>query len=66
MCDNNGGGSGYGFVTTGPYWWMTSYDGRSFTSSEVFHTIFGGMEEDKERWIKKHSVVVDCMIERSM
>ena len=41
---------------------MMSYDGRSFTSLEVFHTMFGKMGEDKERWIKKHSVVVGCMI----
>lgn len=62
MYDNNGGGSVYGFVTTGPYWRMASYDGRSFTSSEVFHTMFGKMEEDKKRWIKEHAIIVDCMI----
>ena len=59
--DNNGGGVIYGFVTTGESWQMLSYDGKDFCLSRKIHSVFGGMDEDKELWLKDFSGVVDCM-----
>jgi len=44
--DNNGGGSVYGFVTTGEQWRMIRYDGTSFVLSDIFQTLFGAVQKD--------------------
>jgi hypothetical protein len=61
MRDNNGVGIVYGFMTTGELWQMVTYDGELFKMTESFFALFPDMEEDKERWMKDYSVVVDCM-----
>jgi len=60
--DNNGGGTVYGFVTTGELWQMLSYDGVLFQSTRKFLSLLEVMEEDKESWMKECSVIVDCMV----
>jgi len=59
--DNNGGGVVYGFVTTGPYWQMFSYDGISLQMTREITVVFHGIDEDKELWMKEGSLLVDCM-----
>lgn len=61
MGDNNGGGEVYGFTTTGESWRMFKYDGVSFLKTEKMDAVFDTMDEDKERWMKDYSVLVDCM-----
>ncbi|KAI5839545.1 hypothetical protein DFP73DRAFT_561270 [Morchella snyderi] len=46
MRDNNGGGSVYGFITTGDSWRMVSYDG-TFQMSEKMEVLFDTMDDDK-------------------
>ena len=60
MRDNNGGGTVYGFITTGDTWRMASYDG-AFQITEKMEILFDTMGEGKERWMKDYSVLVDCM-----
>ena len=40
---------------------MIRYDGMCFALTDIFYTLFGKIE-DKERWIKENSVMVDCII----
>ena len=40
---------------------MLKYDGTSFQVTEKFHAAFETMCEDKERWMKDYSIVVDCV-----
>ena len=61
MRDNNGDGKVYGFLTTGTLWQMVEYDGRSFRLTEKMIALFGGMDEDEARWMRKHSTIVDCL-----
>jgi len=53
----------YGFVTTRRGWQkILSYDGKDFCLSRTIHSVFGGMDEGKELWLKHFSdVVVGCM-----
>ncbi|KAL0633576.1 hypothetical protein Q9L58_007536 [Maublancomyces gigas] len=60
MRDNNGGGSVYGFITTGDSWRIVSYDG-TFQMSEKMEILFDTMDDDKERWMKDYSILVDCI-----
>lgn len=57
----DGGGEVYGFVTTGERWRMVRYDGRSFELTENMDVLFDTMGEDKERWMRDYSALVDCM-----
>ncbi|KAF8418620.1 hypothetical protein EV426DRAFT_618912 [Tirmania nivea] len=59
--DNNEGGEVYGFVTSGEQWRMIKFDGKSFVATEAFMVLFESMKEDKKRWTKNYSVVVDCV-----
>ncbi|RPB28987.1 hypothetical protein L211DRAFT_776546 [Terfezia boudieri ATCC MYA-4762] len=59
--DNNEGGEVYGFVTLGEQWRMIKFDGKSFVATEAFMVLFESMKEDKKRWTKNYSVVVDCI-----
>ena len=61
MRDNNGGGAVFGFVTTGEFWKMLRYDGKSFQITRAIVVLFDGMKNDKEGWMKDSSVLVDCM-----
>ncbi|RPA93365.1 hypothetical protein L873DRAFT_1748747 [Choiromyces venosus 120613-1] len=61
MGDNNGGGVVYGFVTTGEQWQMLRYDGTVFTQTENFLVLFPNMGQEKGRWMKGHSIIVDCI-----
>lgn len=56
----NGGGVVYGFFTTGETWRMLKYDGI-FQMSEKMEILFNTMDDDKERWMKSYSILVDCM-----
>ena len=40
---------------------MLRYDGKSFQMTRMFVVLFGGMGNDKERWMKDYSILVDCM-----
>ncbi|RPB27122.1 hypothetical protein L211DRAFT_780111, partial [Terfezia boudieri ATCC MYA-4762] len=59
--DNNKGSTVYDFVTTGEHWRMLSYDGTEFVMTNQFTVVFDTMGEEKEEWMKKNSVVVDCV-----
>jgi hypothetical protein len=59
--DINNGGAVYGFTTTGDIWQMVSYNGESFEVTEQFFAPFPRMHEEKERWLKDYSILVDCM-----
>jgi hypothetical protein len=60
--DSNGGeGKMYGFVTTGESWQMVEYDGKLFRKTETMVVLFDSMNENKERWMKDYSALVDCM-----
>ena len=61
MRDNNGVGQVYGFITVGESWRMLSYDGISFKVTRKMYVLFEGIEEEKERWMKDYSVLVECM-----
>lgn len=61
MGDNNGGGEVYGFITTGESWRMFKYDGVSFWKTERMDAVFDTMDEDKEKWMKDYSILVDCI-----
>ncbi|KAF8427482.1 hypothetical protein EV426DRAFT_590297 [Tirmania nivea] len=62
MRGNNGQGMVYGFVTTGEDWRMLSYDGTNFRMTRKFNAMFDGMEEDKVRWMKDYSILIECML----
>ncbi|KAI5839543.1 hypothetical protein DFP73DRAFT_561266 [Morchella snyderi] len=57
---DNGGGEVYGFVTTGDTWRMLKYDGK-FQMTNKMEVLFDTMDEDKEKWMKDYSILVDCM-----
>jgi hypothetical protein len=57
----NNGGAVYGFTTTGDIWQMVSYNGESFEVTEQFFAPFPRMHEEKERWLKDYSILVDCV-----
>ena len=59
---DNGGGTIYGFVTTGEHWQMFRYDGNGFCLSRKLIAVFAGMDEDKWLWMKDCSVLVDCVV----
>ncbi|KAI5800494.1 hypothetical protein FPQ18DRAFT_301119 [Pyronema domesticum] len=59
--DNSGEGEVYGFVTTGEQWQMIRHDGTSFTMTNKVMATFGTMEEEKEKWMKECSILVDCI-----
>ena len=59
MSDNNGGGEVYGFVITGKGWQMLRYDGVSFQMTEEMVVLFYTMGEDKSRWMRDYSILVD-------
>lgn len=61
MGDKNGGGEVYGFTTTGESWRMFKYDGVSFWKTEKMDVVFDTMDDDKERWMKDYSILVDCI-----
>jgi len=61
MLDNNLGGVVYGFVTAGVEWQMIRYDGKDFTQTGPFQVLFRTMGYEKEEWMKRYSVVVDCI-----
>ena len=54
---NNGGGTVYGFITTGDGWRMVSYDG-TFMITEKMELLFDTMDEDKQRWMEDYFVYV--------
>jgi len=60
--DNNEGGTVYGFITTGQHWKMLSYDGAEFVMTDEFTVVFDTMQDNKEKWMKENSVVVDCVV----
>lgn len=59
--DNNSRGEVYGFVTTGKTWRMVRYDGKDFCQTREIRSLFEGMDEEKELWMKDYSDLVDCM-----
>jgi hypothetical protein len=61
MGDRNGGGVVYGFVTTGEQWQMLRYDGTVFTQTHNFLVLFRDMGQEREKWMKEASIVVDCI-----
>ncbi|CUS15811.1 unnamed protein product [Tuber aestivum] len=61
MRESNNGGAVYGFITAGDRWKMARYDGV-FRMSEGMEILFDSMDEDKGRWMKDYSIVVDCLL----
>ncbi|KAG0138281.1 hypothetical protein HOY82DRAFT_534936 [Tuber indicum] len=59
MRDSNGGGTVYGFVTTGEYWNMITFDGQ-FQISETISLLFESMSKDEQKWLDDYSILVDC------
>ncbi|KAF8416251.1 hypothetical protein EV426DRAFT_578791 [Tirmania nivea] len=59
--DGNKGGMIYGFVTTGDVWRMLSYDGATFQVTDRLFMVFDLMRDDKVKWIREYSLVVDCL-----
>ncbi|KAG0135879.1 pyridoxal phosphate-dependent transferase [Tuber indicum] len=59
MRDLNGGGTVYGFITTGESWRMISFDGK-FEVSEKIQLMFDTMDHDEKRWIADYSILIDC------
>ncbi|KAG0136442.1 hypothetical protein HOY82DRAFT_624787 [Tuber indicum] len=59
MRDCNGGGTVYGFVTTGEDWRMISFDG-TFKMSNQVHLLFETMGEEGEEWMEHYSILIDC------
>ena len=58
--DNHCGGVVYGFVTTGQFWQMLTYDGGVFRTTRDLR-VFNRMN-DKDRWMEDCSVLVDCLV----
>ncbi|RPA90860.1 hypothetical protein L873DRAFT_376842 [Choiromyces venosus 120613-1] len=61
MGDRNDGGVVYGFVTTGEQWQMLRYDGTVFTQTDNFLVLFREVGQEKGRWMKEASILVDCI-----
>lgn len=61
MRDSNGEGKVYGFVTTGEQWQMLEYNGTSFRKTNIMIVVFDSMDEEKEKWFKENSILVDCI-----
>jgi hypothetical protein len=59
--DNNGGGEVYGFLMTEDNWRMLRYDGTSFSMTRCFDVLFGRMDQNKDKWMRDYSIIVDCM-----
>lgn len=60
--DNNGSGEVYGFATIGESWRMFKYDGVSFCKTEKMDILFEPMKNNKKRWLKNCSELIDCII----
>ena len=60
--DNNGGGTIYGFITTGEQWQMIGYNDKGFCLSSKMIALYAGMGENKRLWMKDCSVLVDCLV----
>ncbi|KAG0642764.1 hypothetical protein HOY80DRAFT_1020509 [Tuber brumale] len=61
MGDRNSEGVVYGFVTTGEQWQMLRYDGTVFTQTHNFLVLFRDMGQEREKWMKEASLIVDCI-----
>lgn len=61
MRDNNGKGKVYGFVTTGEQWQMLEYDGTLFRKTNIMIVVFDSMDDEKQKWLKENSILVDCI-----
>jgi len=61
MKGNNGGGVGYGLITAGERWQMFPNDDSGFKASDPFCIMFRTMGRGKELWMKRNSIVVDCL-----
>jgi len=59
MKGNNGGGVGYGLITTGERWQMFRNDDPGFKASDPVFVMFGTMGRGKKRWMKGKSIVVE-------
>ena len=51
----------YGYTTTGAAWRMVDYDGKDFRISPEMHLVFDGLAENKDKWLKDYSKVIDCL-----
>jgi len=51
----------YGFITTGLLWQFVIYNGKQFNLSEDFKVAFPLMKNDKTRWLKDFSIIVDVI-----
>lgn len=58
--DTNGGGYVYGFITTGESWRLITYNGQ-FHMTDKMDLLLDRMHDRKEKWMKDHSVLVDCI-----
>lgn len=51
----------YGFMTTGVQWKLIKYDGTQFQLSEDFSAAFPLMKDERERWMRECSKIVDVI-----
>ncbi|KAG0138282.1 hypothetical protein HOY82DRAFT_534939 [Tuber indicum] len=59
MRDDAGGGTVYGFVTTGEYWNMITFDGQ-FQIGQTLPLLFETMTKDEHKSLEDYSILVDC------
>ncbi|KAG0137541.1 hypothetical protein HOY82DRAFT_535565 [Tuber indicum] len=59
--EDNGGSVVYGFVTTEEQWQIIRYDGTVFTQTENLLVLFRELGQDRKKWIKESSIIVDCI-----
>ena len=50
----------YGFITIREDWRIVKYD-STFQMTEKFTILFDSMDKDKDRWMKKGPIMVDCI-----
>lgn len=40
---------------------MLEYDGTSFRKTNIMIVVFDSMDDEKEKWLKENSILVDCI-----
>jgi len=51
----------YGFLTTGINWQLVTYDGKTWTLSELSTTLFGNMGQQEDRWLNNNTQILDAI-----
>ncbi|KAJ3382883.1 hypothetical protein HDU92_004511 [Lobulomyces angularis] len=59
--NNNDGKRVFGLLTTGIAWQMVTYKDGEISISEEIPVAFPLMMQNKDRWMKDYSLIIDCM-----